>query len=468
MKTGAASSMLTKAIAPVRDSISWPPLRRGLPRKQQLPRIRAMWIIRGFLLIPLALACFALSPTARAVDPPPDGGYPNANTAEGEDALFSLDVTIGVDNTANGWNALSGNFYGSNNTATGSAALEYNTGSNNTATGTGALKGDGQGTQPSSDNTATGAFALQYNSTGSDNTANGFEALFNNTTGSFNAANGSVALFNNETGIWNTATGWGALNQNIDGSYNTADGLQALVSNTSGTYNTACGLNALYGNTTGSNNTGLGSGAGGALTTGSDNIDIGHGGFAGDSAKIRIGTKGTHKNTYIAGINGVTVARGVGVIIDTNGHLGTVVSSARFKDAIKSMDKASEAILALKPVTFRYKQELDPEGIPQFGLVAEQVEKVNPDLVARDEQGKAYTVRYEAVNAMLLNEFLKEHHTVQELKSTAARQEAAIVKQQKQIEALTTGLKAQASQIQKVSAQLEVTKPAPQMVFNNQ
>jgi uncharacterized coiled-coil protein SlyX len=268
--------------------------------------------------------------------------------------------------------------------------------------------------------------------------------------------------------------------------------LQALFSNTSGTYNTACGLNALYSNKTGSNNTGLGNGAGGNLTTGSDNIDIGHGGVAGDSAKIRIGTKGTHKNTYIAGINGVTISRGVGVIIDTNGHLGTVQSSARFKEAIKPMDEVSEAILALKPVSFRYKPELDPEGIAQFGLIAEEVEKVNPDLVARDEQGKAYAVRYDAVNAMLLNEFLKEHRKVEEqeatitqLESSASKQHATVaelkaaitqqqkdlqataVQQEKEIKALTVSLKEQAAN-QKVSDQLEVTKPAPQMVFNNQ
>src|SRR5437660_10867173 len=143
----------------------------------------------------------------------------------------------------------------------------------------------------------------------------------------------------------------------------------------------------------------------------------------------------------------MTVAGGVGVIIDSNGHLGTVVSSERFKDSSKPMNKASEVSLALKPVTFHYKKELDPEGIPQFGLVAEEVEKVNPDLVARDDQGKVYTVRYEAVNAMLLNEFLKERRRVEQqeatitrLKSTVARQEATAARHQKQIEVLTTGL----------------------------
>jgi hypothetical protein len=206
----------------------------------------------------------------------------------------------------------------------------------------------------------------------------------------------------------------------------------------------------------------LGASAGGNLTTGENNIDIGDGGIAGESNAIRIGTVGTQNATFIAGIRGVAVGGGVGVVVGTNGQLGTAVaSSERFKDEIKPMGKASEAILALKPVTFRYKHELDPEGIPQFGLVAEQVEKVNPDLVARDDQGKVNTVRYEAVNAMLLNEFLKQHRNVKEL-------EAAIARQQEEIKALTASIKEQASQIRKVSAQLEVRKAAPRMIVNNQ
>jgi uncharacterized coiled-coil protein SlyX len=232
--------------------------------------------------------------------------------------------------------------------------------------------------------------------------------------------------------------------------------------------NTAVGFNSLSTNTTGGSNIALGESAGINLTTGGNNIDIGNRGVAGESNTIRIGKSGTQTTTVIAGITGTTVAGGVGVIIGSNGKLGTVVSSARFKGDIKPMDKASEAILALKPVTFRYKKELDPDGIPQFGLVAEDVEMVNPDLVARDAAGKVYTVRYEAVNAMLLNEFLKEHHKNQEqeatialLKSTDAKQEATIAKQQKQIEALTTA-------VQKVSAQLELSKPAPQTVQNKQ
>src|SRR5205823_5385092 len=219
------------------------------------------------------------------------------------------------------------------------------------------------------------------------------------------------------------------------------------------------------------------------------NIDIGNEGVAGESNTIRIGTQGDRvpgqTRTFIAGINGVTV-RGTAVFVNANGQLGTTPSSQRFKTEIKPMDKASEAILALQPVTFRYKQELDPEGIPQFGLIAEEVEKVNPDLVARDAEGKVYTVRYEAVNAMLLNEFLKEHRKVEEqerkineqeatiapLNSRLTKQEAIIAQQQqdfqselaeqqKQIQRLTSGL-------EKVSAQLELSKPAPQIVLSGQ
>jgi hypothetical protein len=284
----------------------------------------------------------------------------------------------------------------------------------------------------------------------------------------------------------NTFLGDDALSSNTTGSGNTAIGSFTLQNNTTADLNTAYGWSALRRNTTGRSNIALGATAGLNLTTGSNNIDIGNAGVAGESNTIRIGTVGTHANTFIAGISGVTVAGGVGVIIDSSGHLGTVVSSERFKDEIKPMDKASEAILALKPVTFRYKHDLDPEGIPQFGLVAEQVEKVNPALVARDAQGKVYTVRYEAVNAMLLNEFLKEHGKVEEqgrklpeqevtiaeqrksFQASITKLEATVAHQRKEMEALTASLKEQAAQIQKVSDQLEVSKAAPQMVVNNQ
>jgi len=166
--------------------------------------------------------------------------------------------------------------------------------------------------------------------------------------------------------------------------------------------------------------------------------------------------------TYIAGISGQAAIGGDPVLVTDSGKLGTVnFSSQRFKDEVKPMDKASEAILALKPVTFRYKKEIDPQGIPQFGLVAEEVDKVSPDLVKRDARGDVYTVRYEAVNAMLLNEFLKEHRKVEELKFAQEKQQAMIAHQQKQIEALAAGL-------QKVSAQVEMSRPAPQTVLYNQ
>ena len=392
----------------------------------------------------LALACLALSPLARAVDPPPDGGYQNANTAEGEDALFSL--ANGVNNTAIGYNALFNNTTAEGNTATGWDALaSTTTGSFNTATGWAALISNKGGS-----NTATGGQALQGNTTGFGNTATGGAALVSNTTGGSNTATGLAALFTNTIGSFNVATGH-----------------QALYTNQTGNDNTAIGENALMNNRLGSNNIALGTSAGSALTTGDNNIDIGNAGIKGESNHIRIGTVGTHKHTFIAGISGVTVAGGVGVIVDTSGHLGTVVSSRRFKDQIKPMDKASEAILALQPVTFHYKKDLDPDGIPQFGLVAEQVEKVDPDLVARDERGKPYTVRYEAVNAMLLNEFLKEHRGVEDLKNTVAKQAATITQQQEAIAALTAALKAQAAQIQTVSDQIGIQAAAPGVVAKN-
>jgi hypothetical protein len=428
----------------------------------------------GLLLIPFVLAAFALSPMAQAqLSPPPDGGYPGNNTAEGTDALFSL--TTGTDNTAIGFEALYSNTTGDSNTATGSGALMSNTtGIRNTANGFAALGSNTTGER----NTATGRAALANNTTGNHNTADGQNALFANSTGIQNTATGSFALVFNSTGNQNTANGYGALLFNTIGNQNTGTGYFAVYQNTTGNNNTGHGYSALLNNTTGGGNIALGNFAGSNLTTGNNNIDIGNQGVAAEANAIRIGTQGTQTKTFIAGISGAGVT-GVAVKINAAGQLGTAPSSARFKQNIRLMDKASEAILALKPVTFRYKKELDPDGTPQFGLVAEEVEKVNPDLVARDSEGKVYTVRYEAVNAMLLNEFLKQHRTLQELKSIVAKQEATIAQQQKdsqstaaqqqrEIKALTASLKEQALQIQKVSAQLEVSKPTPQMVLNNQ
>ncbi len=437
-----------------------------------------MKILRSQITITCIATTITLAATAFAVSPPPDGGYPHENTAEGEDALFNLttgtdntatgfkalfNTTTGFENTANGAGALFSNKHGSQNTATGYQALSKNEeASNNTADGAGALMNNAHG----NDNTALGHFALQNNKFGNWNTATGSAALASNIAGSQNTATGFGALFDNRTGNANTATGFAALDANTTGYNNTATGNGALELNRTGDSNTAVGYFALLYNIHGSNNIALGYQSGTNLTQ-SDNIDIGNVGVAGDANTIRIGTVGTHNNTFTSGVSGVTVAAGVSVVIDDNGQLGTVTSSERFKDAIKPMDKASEAILSLKPVTFRYKHELDPAGIPQFGLVAEQVEKVNPDLVARDEQGKPYTVRYEAVNAMLLNEFLKEHGTVQELKTTVSKQETTIAQQEKEIEALSAALKAQAAQIQKVSDRLAASEAAPPMLVKN-
>lgn len=496
-------------------------------RSSRTPFICYHWRC-GILLIPLAagLAWLTVLPLARAVNPPPDGGYPNENTAEGTNSLLSLHNDA-HGNTAVGFEALKANTFGEFNTAVGDLALQNNKGGEfNTAIGTGALRdnqnshnntavgADALGLNTSGDaNTATGGLALGSNTTGSHNTANGREALITNksgndntatgfqaffdgkgsfntatgskalfgaggrlSTGNFNVADGYQALFSNSTGISNTANGYDALLSNTTGGFNVADGANALQKNTNGGANvatggfalhqnitgdgnTAAGFDALF-NTTGNKNIGIGIGAGQKLTTGDNNIDIGNEGVAAETNTIRIGTQGTQAGTFIAGISGVAVS-GSQVMVNANGRLGVAASSARFKEAIKPMDKASEAILALKPVSFRYNKELDRDGTPQFGLIAEEVEKINPGLVARDEAGKPYTVRYEAVNAMLLNEFLKAHRKVQDLESDAREQTATIARQQKQIDSLTTGL-------QKVRDQLELNKRRPRVAANDQ
>jgi trimeric autotransporter adhesin len=547
------------------------------------------------LVITAVLVCFGLLPKAQAVNPPPDGGYPGGNTAEGTAALrdlttgefntaiglFSLTLNTGGDfntgvgasalrnnttgnqntavgadalrsnitgftNTANGYQALHGNQTGhantgvgaaalsgnrtgnlstaigfgalalnnaDGNTAVGSAALSVNTtGIGNTAVGTGALLGNkthqgntavgtsALGINDADGNTAVGAEALTRNTTGIGNTAVGVRALkFSDSdpgvpnTGSGNTALGAEALLQQTGGLGgntavgaralqknvrapgNTAVGVGALQNlagpNAEDSLNTAVGAGAMQNATQGNNNTAIGADKTLGKTTGDRNTAIGSAAGSNLTTGNDNIDIANGGVAGESGTIRIGSA-AQTRTFIAGISGATASGGVAVFVNADGQLGTLTSSARFKDEITPMDKASNAILALKPVTFRYKKEIDPKSIPQFGLVAEEVEKVNADLVARDKEGKPYTVRYDQVNAMLLNEFLKEHCKVQEqgatiaqLKSTVGKQEASIAQQRKdfetaiaqqrqEIQILTAQLKEQASQIEKVNARL--------------
>jgi hypothetical protein len=291
-------------------------------------------------LVSLALACFGLLPAARAVNPPPDGGYAGYNTAEGDRALLNL-------------------------------------------------------------------------TSGDSNTAIGDSALFRNTTGRANTAAGSFALYLNTTGSGNIAVG-------INSGFN---------------------------------------------ITGDDNIIIGNFGLEGESRTIRIGVQRSQTKTFIAGISGTPIVGGVGVRVNASGQLGTAPSSVRFKQDIRSMGDASDAVFALRPVTFRYKQQVDPEGSPQFGLVAEEVEKVDPNLIVRDADGRPYSVRYDAVNAMLLNEFLKEHRKNEEQEATIGQLKKELqtnaAHHQKQIDALSAAL-------QKVSAQLALSKAAPQPVLDDQ
>src|SRR5262245_16318839 len=319
----------------------------------------------------LAFHCFTPLWTAQALVPPPDGGYPGGNTAEGQDSLFSL--TTGTFNTAVGW------FSGQ----------AFTIGNFNTAVGAGALL-----LTHADENTATGAGALLSSSGGFGNTANGTFALFSDTDGDFNTAIGDGALFHNTTGVSNTA---------------------------------------------------LGNNAGNGVTTANNVICIGAD-VAGFNAS---------DSCFIGNIRDAVVAPdAVQVLIDSTGKLGTTNgSSRRFKNDIKPMNNASGAILDLRLVTFPYKSD----NTPQFGLIAEEVAEVDPDLVVRDKNGELLTVRYDAVNTMLLNEFLKEHRKVEKLEGTVAQQ-------QKGIAALTAEVEAQAAQIRKVSAQIEVTTPTSHRV----
>ena len=346
------------------------------------------------------------------------------NTALGSGALSNN--IAGSNNTANGWQALYANTNGFANTATGWEALYANLGGyENTADGALALFSTTTGNQ----NTASGGYSLYYNAAGSDNTANGWEALFSNNSGSNNLANGAFALYNNVGGACNTANGVSALYYNNGGSSNTANGYNALYNslsgiantangayalygNNAGNYNTAEGYGALMGNYGGNNNIAIGYTAGTNIFSGNNNIDIGNAGGMGDNNIIRIGFG--QSGTFIAGISSATVSGGAAVYVNSSGQLGVLTSSERFKQDIQSMGDASDLILGLRPVTFRYKPELDAKGTPQFGLIAEEVSKVDPNLVLRDDKNQIYTVRYEAVNAMLLNEFLKQHRKVEQ------------------------------------------------------
>ena len=354
----------------------------------------------SFILIAIfAFGFFALLPLAQAVVPAPDGGYPGFNTAEGTNALKNL--TTGVGNAAVGWYSLFSNTDGSYNTGVGTGTLLFNTAFNNTAFGTAAL-------------------------------------LFN-TTGFANTAIGSTAL------------------QNNNGNDNTAVGFQALASSTSGGRNTVLGWAVLANSdTAGNENTLVGAGAGGlAQSFGNANVYIG--------ADV-VGSIGESSTTRIRNVGSTAIVGGVNVVVESTGgngnqRLGYASSSRRYKQEIKPMDKASETLFALKPVTFRAKKNTGPAGGKYYGLIAEDVAKVDSDLVVYNSEGQPETLRFDSINAMLLNEFLKEHRKVEE-------QQVAITELKKEMESLVAHLKEHDSKIQRVSAQLEITKTAPQMARN--
>ncbi len=408
------------------------------------------------VLTALTFVCLAVGPKGQAVSPLPDGGYPRFNTAEGQNALFSL--TTGVANTAAGWYSLFSNTDGSYNTALGAGTLLFNVGDQST----------GDGTQ----NTAIGTAALLFNTAGSSNTGLGVLALENNSTGDDNTAVGARALLNNQDGPANTAVGGSALSSNIGGHSNTAIGLGALVNSTTGVQNTALGRGAGFSNTGGHSNTALGVGAlssntggddntavgrsAGYNITGSGNVCIGEGvlGMAGENDTTRI------RNIYDT-IQPVVGTDPDVVTITSSGRLGRAnVSSRRYKHDIKPMEKASEALYALKPVSFRYNEQFDATQTLAFGLIAEEVAEVAPDLVGRNPDGQPESVRYEQINAMLLNEFLKEHTAFVEEQHKVERLEATVA-------SLVVTMKEQATQIQKVNARLRLSESAPVTAAND-
>jgi hypothetical protein len=365
-------------------------------------------------LVALLLACLGLLTRVQAVVPAPDGGYPGGNTAEGQAALLSR--TTGGFNTAVGFVSLRADTTGSFNTAIGAGTLLANNADENTATGVG--------------------------------------ALLSTTTGSFNTATGAFALFHNTEGTFNCAFGWQAMLSNINGGSNTAIGNSTLQNNLTGFSNTAIGGGALSGNITGSSNTALGVLAGASQTTGSGNVYIGGSisGLAGES-----------NTTRIRNIGSTPIVGGIAVVVESTGgeggqRLGFLSSSRRYKEDIQPMDKTSETLLTLKPVTFQAKG--DSTHLRHYGLIAEDVAKVDPHLVVYNSEGRPETLRFDSINAMLLNEFLKEHRTVQE-------QGATIAELRNEIASLASTVKQQAAQIQKVSAQLEMSRIAPEQLVLN-
>jgi Chaperone of endosialidase len=470
----------------------------------------------GFFILPIALCWLALSPALEA-GCPSLGGCAGANTAVGDDALFNvtsgvwnvgvgfqalLNDTIGNQNTAIGYQALLTNVSGNHSTAIGGQALQDNTtGNDNVGVGFQTLSHNTTGDR----NTGMGYRTLAFNSTANDNTAIGWNALYNNRgtagAGEANTAVGSQAVFSNTTGNDNTAIGSDALIGNMIGSENTAVGSGALSSNTADNntavgssamasatgggvvFNTAVGWNALVSTTANANvavgdlalendtsgffNVAIGAATGINQTTGNNNIYIGQGSF---------GVAGESNTCYIQSIyNNIQPVVGVNpdfVTVNSSGKLGRAnISSRRYKHDIKPMDKVSEKLYALKPVSFHYNKEYDATQTIAFGLIAEDVAQVYPDLVGRNPDGQPESVRYEQINAMLLNEFLKEHKKVQEQQASIAQLkkdlQATAAQQQEEIKALTATLKEQAKQIERVNALVPLTKPVPQLTSNN-
>jgi Chaperone of endosialidase len=425
--------------------------------------------------ITFLLACVALPVTALASDL--GSVLPNGNTADGEGVLFNrttgtansgfgfqslfhdttgsyntatgyralFNDTTGHSNTADGFEALYSDTNGIRNTAMGAGALLHNNGSYNTATGWAALVNN----TSASANTADGAQALYFDTTGTQNTAVGAGALLHN-NGSANTAVGWAALTKNTTANFNTALGWRALSFNTTGQHNTAVGYAALISTTAQSENTAIGFSTLFNTTTGTDNTALGHSAGRDQTSGSGNVYLGSNvfGSAAEANKTRIRNIGI--TPILAGATVVIAAAGSGI---GDEYLGYSSSSRRYKQDIQPIAKGSQALFSLKPVTYRASSKAAPTDVKLYGLVAEDVADVDRNLVIFNQDGRAEAVRYDSVNAMLLNEFLKEHRTVEELK--------------KQLADLTAIVRQQAEQIQKVNARLESSESNRQIASNN-
>jgi hypothetical protein len=361
-------------------------------------------------LIAAALAVFAAADAAGQQTWNPTASF-DGNTAGGTNALPE---GSGAGNTAFGGAALMSNTAGWYNTATGTSALVYNTtGNYNTAVGYSALYYNQVGWS----NTAVGAYALLSNGTGTQNTGMGLYALYVNSTGSYNTAMGVGAL-QNDGASNNSAFGINTLHANTSGSANTADGPNALIGNITGSNNTAVGYYALQSNTAGSGNVALGANAG-HLTTGSNNIDVANAGVAGESGTIRIGTAGTHDKVFVAGVHGTSLA-GSEVVVTASGQLGTVQSSARYKRDVADMGESSARLAKLRPVTFKYKA--DESGATQYGLIAEEVAQVYPELVVRNTDGQVESVQYHELIAMLLNEAQHQAREIADLKTALAAQ----------------------------------------------